>query len=239
MAAEKQFRTRTKNELVRLLAYWRVIERGIKRAEQINGEAVIPAINELRYASRQLLNIQVVFDNAALTKGQMSAIQKRLIIADQYLLNADHDTIDGSLSFYRKIIKRLNDEFGAPEITKHYHSYPAICDLVVDCEALVEETRYDYEKRKVNYDKIRDNHLETLVKAYRKFENAEIDALYDKASLQRQLDIKNRSLRIYKGISLIGAIASIISIPLAFWLAFTSGFHFNVTMDLGLTPPPP
>lgn len=48
------FRNGVRDDLSRLLSHWKAVELWIKRAEQVNKKAVIPAINELRYASRQL-----------------------------------------------------------------------------------------------------------------------------------------------------------------------------------------
>ncbi len=55
------FRRDKKREFEELLAYWRDIECWIKTAEQVNTRAVIPAINELRYAARQLFCAIVLF----------------------------------------------------------------------------------------------------------------------------------------------------------------------------------
>jgi hypothetical protein len=231
------FRKKAKEEIARLLEYWRQIERGIKRAEQISGKAVIPAINELRYASRQLYNAIRIFDKKRLTAGDISNINKRLIIAEQYLLNADHDVIDGSVSFYRKEIIRLNKEFGVAGITTHYHDYPHLRDVVNECDRLIEETRFEYSKRKQNYDEIRNNHLDTLVNSYRSFETAEIDALFERAKLERQIVIKKGTIRILDLFSTVGAIASIIGVPLAFWLALSTwGFHLGGNFYFGFYP---
>ena len=119
--------------------------------------------------------------------------------------------------------------FGVAEITRHYHHYPSICDQVEECETLIEETRKDYSKRKANYDAIRGNHLECLVKAYKKFENAEIDALFKRAELERQIAIKQKVITILNCIAVAGGIASIVSIPLALYFAW-----FNWEMHAGL-----
>ena len=44
------FRLKAKADFVRLLEQHRQVERWIKRAEQVNQKAIIPAMNELRYA---------------------------------------------------------------------------------------------------------------------------------------------------------------------------------------------
>lgn len=199
MAKTINIRKEADQEILRLLEHWRQVERSIKRAEQISGKAVIPAINELRYASRQLFTAsQILRKDGALGDGDQSILRKRITIAEQYLLNADHDAIDGPVTHYRRYIDRLNKEFGVAAITKHFHKYPDICDQVSECEALIDETRLYYDKRKENYDKIRGNHIETLVSAYREFENAEIDALFEKAELERQIVVKQKVITTIK-----------------------------------------
>ena len=230
------FRREAVEDVSRLLEHWRVVERSIKRAEQINGKAVIPAINELRYAARQLIVAGRVLYKHKIGLPEQSIIRKRLIIAEQYLLNADHDVIDGSITFYRREIIRLNQEFGVGDLAKHYPHYPAMCEIVEKCETLIEETRHDYDKRKPNYNAIRTNHLETLIDAHRGFENAEVGAKFERAELERQIKIKNKTINTLSVVSTIASILGIISFPLSIYLAFaTWGVHADFNWDWALT----
>jgi hypothetical protein len=71
-----EFRKWANAELSRLLAYWRTIEFWIKKAEQVNDEAIIPAINELRYASRQIFNAwRILGKEEELTEGEKDVIR--------------------------------------------------------------------------------------------------------------------------------------------------------------------
>src|ERR1700730_14662984 len=109
---DDDFRRRATDDIARLLAQWRVVEFWIKKAEQINKQALIPAINELRYASRQLFNAIVVMRNEPLTEAQKSIIRRRIIIAEQYLYNAEHDIADAITGFYDELTEDLDHEFG-------------------------------------------------------------------------------------------------------------------------------
>ena len=91
---EEEFRAKAKADISCLLDKWKTVELWIKRAEQINGSAMIPAINELRYASRQLFNAIHLYDKAPIAIEEREKIKKRIIISEQYLLNSEHDISD-------------------------------------------------------------------------------------------------------------------------------------------------
>ncbi len=111
---EDTFRACVREDLARLLSHWNTIEFWIKRAEQVNKKAVIPAINELRYASRQLFQAVKLFQNEEFSDGDKSVIRKRIIIAEQYLLNADHDVCDAIVGFFDENIEYLDKRYGLP-----------------------------------------------------------------------------------------------------------------------------
>ncbi|MGH6925164.1 MAG: hypothetical protein ACRED5_15635 [Propylenella sp.] len=203
--------------MARLLVYWRTIERGIKKAEQISGNAMIPAINELRYASRQIYFGILAYAKPMLNDGDKSVIRKRIIIAEQYLLNADHDTLDATITFFREAISRVNNLYGRPEIILHFPEYPLLCQIVEQCEALILQTRGEYEKRKQNYDRIRNEYLDSLVGYFRKLESAEVNAEYNKRKLERELVIARGKTTIWRIFTAVGALGTLLGLVLYAW----------------------
>ena len=145
--SEEEFRAAAKEDFSRLLTQWARVELWLKRAEQINGEAIIPAINELRYASRQLFNALRLFHPAPLTEQDIRKIERRIIIAEQYLLNAEHDIYDSIVTFYRAVINDIEARFGRNIITSHFITYPLLLQHIRKCEALIADSRYNYENR--------------------------------------------------------------------------------------------
>ncbi len=172
----ENFRERAKDDFARILVYWRQIERWIKQAEQVSNEAVIPAINELRYASRQLFNAQRLFDKDPLNEGEESVIRRRLIIAEQYLTNADHDVVDGISAYYKKVVRAAENELGRTAITVHFPEFPLLQKILHECDLLIAEAREDYSKRIENYSKIRGEKFPQALSYYDSLISAEVGA---------------------------------------------------------------
>jgi hypothetical protein len=80
---------------------WNRIERRAKEVETFKGEARIPAINEMRYAGRRIVDFLV-----ATSSDDHEAARDHLIMAKAYLLNADHDLTDTTLFI---VSERLNE----------------------------------------------------------------------------------------------------------------------------------
>ena len=181
------FRKEVKQTLKRLLDYWHTIEVWLKKSEQISSAVVIPAINELRYASRQLYNAVRIYGKYRLTPGDRSALSRRLILAEQYLLNADHDIGDAITTFYRTEVEAVRSEFTAPLMRQYFPEFDRFCTLVATCDELILNSRYDYDARAANYRKIRELHVDELKDLYPKLVDAHALARYEKQKLEIEL----------------------------------------------------
>jgi hypothetical protein len=213
-----EFRVRASDELARLLEYWKTIELWIKKAEQVNGQAVIPAINELRYASRQLFQAVRLLQKNTLEPCDLSVIEKRLIIAHQYLLNADHDVCDAIISFFAENIKHLDSTYGVSEITTSFVEYPFLRERVSDCYGLIAGSRGEYNDRQKNYGEIRTNHFSHIIGSYQKLVDAEVAARLRMARLQDQVTIAQGSRDFLFWFTVGTGIITLISVPLAIYL---------------------
>ena len=182
-----EFRKEAKQTLGRLLTYWHTIEVWLKKSEQISSAAVIPAINELRYASRLLYNAVRIYGKYRLSPGDRSALSRRLILAEQYLLNADHDIGDAITAFYRGEIELVQSEFTAPLMRQYFPEFDHFCALVAMCDELILNSRYDYDARAANYRKLREVHVEELKALYPKLIDAHALARYEKQKLEIEL----------------------------------------------------
>lgn len=208
-------RRELKEMLAALLAHWREIERDIKRAELIKSEVSIPAINELRYAGRQLLNGVLTYGNGRMSDAQRRTLYKRIIIAEQYLLNAEHDVIDSVLKFVGDTVVFLDDEYGISEITIIYPDYPRIRQRLSECYNLVMETREDYSKRQENYRRIKREYTEEIAGAVEQMREAEIKAKTIRRQLQAKLDAEKARADMHRLFNYIAGAASIVGLLLA------------------------
>lgn len=80
-----------------LLEEWATIEGKLKDSEHLARGVIVPAINELRYAGRRLLMVANIVSKARIKRDEVSELRKELILARQYLQNADHDIADAYL----------------------------------------------------------------------------------------------------------------------------------------------
>jgi hypothetical protein len=213
-----EFRQRAMDDIARLLAHWRTIEFWIKKAEQINKQAIIPAINELRYASRQVFNAFRVIGKTDLNDGDKSVINRRLIIAEQYLFNAEHDICDAIVTFYDEVVSDLEREFGRTAITIQFPEFPDLKRRIQESQDLILDARQDYEKRLPNYTTLRTNHFPHFIDSHRRLVEAEVSVREQKSANDRALTIAQAKIGFLGVFSIVTGIAALVAVPLSIYL---------------------
>jgi hypothetical protein len=212
------FRREAKSEVAGLLVYWREIERWIKIAEQVNKKAVIPAINELRYASRQLYYAITLLTKHKLSAGEMSSIRKRIIIADQYLMNADHDVIDSIIGFYSKIVETIDKEVGSSTVSIHFDEYPNFKKRLRAAEKAISGSRHDAVERKKTYRQIRDTDLTVMIEQYQALLDAEVQARFAREQLIGEIAKGKSREKKMSVFNIVCGLATLFSTGLAIYL---------------------
>lgn len=225
------FRREKKQEFEELLTYWRDIERWIKIAEQVNKRAVIPAINELRYAARQLYYGIMLFRKHKLSDGEKSSINKRIIIADQYLMNADHDVIDAIVGFYSKTIEVIDNEVGMSQVSTHFPKYHAFREMVFSAEQQISATRHDAAERKKAYRAIREGDLKELISDYKALREAEVQARFARETLLADLADSERGKQRMKLFNVICGIATLIALVFSVTVWWYDGSSVPISDD--------
>lgn len=215
---DDEFRAAAREEFSRLLDRWKMVETSIKQAEQISSEAQIPAINELRYASRQLFNAIIHLDRAELSEEDKKKISKRIIVADQYLYNAEHDISDSIVTFYRHVTIDINERYGRNIVTSHFPLYPIFCEHIKDCERLISESRGNYEQRSDNYTKIRTNHVPHLLKLHDNLIEAQVSAEEEKNRTDNAIKLAEGRVTLALGITIFSVPLALLGIALAFYM---------------------
>jgi hypothetical protein len=104
----------------RLRAEWNRAERAIKIAEQVEGQIVNPAIYELRYAGRRIVE---AFD--LLESDPTSALQ-RLQDAQFDCCRARHDAIDAATSKMAATLDNAQEKLGIDVVMTHFAEFPAM-----------------------------------------------------------------------------------------------------------------
>lgn len=144
---------------------WNKAEGAIKIAEQVNAEIVNPAIYELRYGGRR-----VVEAIAALEEGNEAACVKLLADAHFDCSRARHDAIDAATT---KMVADINiaiEKLGPDAVRS---AAPDIHELIGDLGAvrdLIANSRENREDRDAIYASIEQDHLRDLAKRFRAFQ---------------------------------------------------------------------
>jgi hypothetical protein len=161
-----------KAKLVELFNRWNEVQGNLKQAEQINQLAVIPAINELRYAGRILVHALAKgmheVDVAGLVDDEEvgdRSLADAMTIAGQYLTNAQHDISDALVYFFQQRVDELNGRYGAAAISVKFPDYAEIVKRLQICRELVIDSRKDLSKRSEHYSKMR-GHTDYLIENY-------------------------------------------------------------------------
>lgn len=217
MSTVTTFRREVRAELAELVAYWRRIEREVKKVELVQHRAIIPAINELRYGARQLFNASGLFSKPALTAIEKKHVTKRLIIARQYFTNADHDVADALLKYVSDAIDEIEAEVGGHQIVVFFHGYPGLKAKLGECFALIEEARQDYDQRIPNYNRIKQQYIDGIITDCGALKDAEIRARH--AIKQRDIDVKRaqKETFLWRCWSLFTSLLGIGGIVVGFW----------------------
>ena len=141
-----------KAKLDKLLERWNAVQGRLKRAEQISQFAVVPAINELRYAGRML--VAALANVRPTEKNGIPSVDDAIVVGTQYITNAEHDISDALVYFFQKKADDLNQRYGAGAIRKEYPKYGDMLGHLKAARGLVIQSRADLSKRTENYQKL-------------------------------------------------------------------------------------
>ena len=187
---------------------WQSVQAYLKRAEQISQTAVIPAINELRYAGRILVAILAEeLHDLDLDKSPQDtelfekSLSDKLAIADQYLINADHDISDAIIYFIQSRVDQINSKFGAASVIAKHPKYSEILDNLQEARHLVIESRGTLAKREFNYNRVKDI-VSWLIENYYDLNKSE-------ALLSIQMEKYSRQIRFYKIVAILSSILTL------------------------------
>lgn len=197
-----------RDKLEKIYKRWQSVQAYLKRAEQISQTAVIPAINELRYAGRILVAILAEeLHDLDLDKSPQDtelfekSLSDKLAIADQYLINADHDISDAIIYFIQSRVDQINSKFGAASVIAKHPKYSEILDNLQEARHLVIESRGTLAKRELNYNRVKDI-VSWLIENYYDLNKSE-------ALLSIQMEKYSRQIRFYKIVAILSSILTL------------------------------
>jgi uncharacterized protein YdcH (DUF465 family) len=149
-------------EFAEIIEKWNAIEKRLKEAEQICGDAVVAAINELRYAGRQFVDAMTIYARVPLTEEDIASLQKHLQNVRYNLMNADHDCTDAVCLFFHERVKRILDEYGLALIIEYFPDYQELFDRMDGANKAISASREDRQNRLEIYRALADFHVPRL-----------------------------------------------------------------------------
>jgi hypothetical protein len=204
-------------QLAELAEYWNQIEKRIKQAEQLRDKAVIPAINELRYAGRKFIDAWALSTKENRTEDDDRRALECITVARQYLTNADHDTIDAALSFIYRNMSYVTKRYEARKIAPHVPGFLEILDEMDENKNKIAKSRIDRNERTSIYNGLLP-HFEKMIEAHRKVDRAERHILRRQKRGKFWFDF-------FAIVGVIGALASIIAL-VVIWAQVKTFFGF-------------
>lgn len=182
--------------LGRLRVEWNKTEEYLKIAEQINGKAIIPGVNELRYAGRKILEALEIFD---------SDKAKALSILNDALhdcYRARHDSIDASVGMIAAHVQLSVDNLGYTRVLGALPNLGTFLDNILKVNEKIANSRGRRLNRDSIYEDIKEIDLAAIRRDYGQLKSSEP---FLEQEVKRE---RRRTLMTY----LIGAVGLILTI---------------------------
>lgn len=198
------------DELLIASRLWGEAEKTIKLSEKLSGDALIPAINELRYAGRRMANAITAYYDMESGSDKDREIKRHLTEARENCLKADHDAVDAIVYYIEKRLEELESFVGPSNIKKFFPGYTEIIKKINQVSENMSKSR-DGKKdsREQRYNKIKQDLLPDIIDFYSSIGASEDRILVDHIRKQKREKI-HRWLAI--GGSVIGVVGSVITI---------------------------
>lgn len=192
--------------LAEVVTEWNLAEKAVKLAEQVCGEIVNPAIYELRYAGRRLIEAIALPDTDEL---KLRKIQD----AHFDCCRARHDAIDAATSKISADMDIAVTRLGAANVLKHFPNITDLLEALGEMRDKIANSREKRDDRDAIYATLQDENMSHVVEIFRKFKASE-ELLKESAKADRRKTLKNNFFG-YGGLILatIGIVLTVISMP--------------------------
>ncbi|MER9390626.1 MULTISPECIES: hypothetical protein [unclassified Mesorhizobium] len=186
---------------------WNRVERRAKEVEQFRGEAIIAAINEMRYAGRRVVDV-IASQRTGISNSEFTDLEQ-LAIAKNFLNNADHDLTDGVLFYAHNTIQRTIERHGVKKITRYCPEFGELYGEMDAAHRIVTGSREDRLTRKAEYDRLADDYIPKIIALHKK--------LIATKKLRIDRDMLAWWLWVVSIIAFVGSVASVGGIALSLY----------------------
>jgi hypothetical protein len=147
--------------------FWDDTESLIKEAEQINLAMIVPAISELRYGGRKLIDYLRSLGGDD-KKSQRTHLEDFM----QCCIRARHDAVDAIVSYIVLYLEELERSISADLISEKFPGYDNLKRDLFASATLIAESRQDRERRNEIYSTIKKQYISEIVLQYRNLSSA-------------------------------------------------------------------
>lgn len=146
-----------------LAAGWNEIELRLKEAEHISDTAIIPAINELRYAGRRLADILEI---ATKKEGvpDKDLLNEHVQAVGIFFKNAKHDIVDAITAHIARRMRFVMRKYPLSDIERLAPEFVKMKDEIDRIEDLTAQSRKDRNLRAQIYDQIGEDVLPKVMR---------------------------------------------------------------------------
>ena len=164
-------------KLLELTKQWDIAERRIKEAEKHHDNEVIsPAVYELRYAGRKIVDALLIglnndWRNDSGARGQMNSY---LADAIEDCVKAKHDAIDAMLDFITIWLQDTEEKLGLDELPNYFPKYFTVTGKISEWNSKIIESRSDrVSTRQEVYNDLEKNDFREILDFYVEMKNSE------------------------------------------------------------------
>ncbi len=191
-------------QIASLCDEWNKTESWIKQGELVTKKALMPSINEMRYAGRQIVD-------ACHAASNNSNAGQHLVEARSTLLKARHDVVDSIVIYISDNADNHRDRLHAGNLHKNFSNYEELFGLLKTITDKILLSREDRNHRDEIYGEIMKNDMSNLIK-FHKALNESLPAI--------EQTIKREGFRalLLTSCTIIGAIGAVFTIGMIIYM---------------------
>src|SRR6056297_2020311 len=139
---DAEFRAASKQRIMQLLKQWQYIEYWLKRAENLGEGVIIASVNELRYAGRMLFgSVALLLGKNKFDQETRKKIQDKITVAEQYMVNAQHDIVDAVVLISSEQLNQVLSRFRRSDIERCFQDFTAHERRIEDLQNRIQRVR--------------------------------------------------------------------------------------------------
>ena len=196
---KKEFNDRDLKKLKIIADRWNAIEKRLKITEKYRLEVDIPAINELRYAGRKIVDVLVLLHSKDYNNDTEKVISDNISHIEQYCMNAEHDLTDGVCTFFDTKMRQVINDYGYDSVCNYFPKTSEIMAMLEEVKELMSVSREDRVSRAKDYKKLEKEYVPKFIDFHNQLIASEEIMLLSKIIREK----KERMFKIVTAISIV------------------------------------